>query len=318
MQGKLLSLCIDTHPYDDRLAECLDSVIIMENAHQLDLLVVVNSDDDTAIGLLQAYDEKYPKIIRILHRDESQPVINQCAAAALGKYLRVVGADCVVEPLGMDGLLRFLSDCDDDVVLHGCTVIDNSTGTRNSYSAPLGLLGHGAKIEDCAHLISTAPSQAMTVKTEIVLRGDGLTSGANDYAELFVAGLMQAETVGGMDADLCRFSAPVTFAQGDAEYLDGAIFRLVEMLAIYTANDRHYPAVAKCIAIRIANLAAARLRLWLALDCTPKNQDEIYAFFSKLRRANKTVFEIFSNDKYAKKLRIGRFMYPIVARFYQK
>lgn len=318
MQVKLLSLCIETKPKNNRLAECLDSVVIMANTQQLDLLVVIHPDDSESAELLQAYDEKYPDIIRVLHRDDSQPVINQCATAANGKYLRIVGADCVIEPLGMDGLLRFLNDCDDDMILHGCTIIDNSTGARTSYSAPLGLLGHSTKVENCANLMADAPSQAMTVKTETILRGDTLSTCDNDYAELFVAGLMQAETVGGMDADICRFSAPVTFAQRDGEYLDGVIFSLIEMLAIYTANDRYYPAVAKCIATRIANLATIRLKLWLALDCTPKNQDEIYAFFSKLRRANKSVFEIFSTDKYVKKLRIGRFMYPIVAKFYKK
>jgi len=318
MQHKLLSLCIDTSAGSNRLAECLDSVVIVPTANLLDVLLLVSEQNETALSIAGDYSRRYPDLIRIECADGQKTFIEQSAELALGKYIRPIGSDCIVEPSDMDAMLRFLSDCDDDIVIHGCTIVDDSTGVKEGYSAPLGLVGRGMSVEAAAPMMCDAPSQSAVVKTEIVRRSDSVDCWRNDYSAFFINGLMQAVTVGGVDADLCHFTAPVSLVQSDAEQLEQVIFNLIDLLGAYASlADSKAPSV-NCIAHRIAHLSVARLGLLLSLECDSRVQDRIYAFFGKLRRANKRVYDRFIADKYAKKLRWGKFMYRPVVKLYQK
>ncbi len=318
MQQKLLTLCIDTKPGCSRLSECLDSIVIAARASHTDVLVLLDETDEAAETLLQGYIERYPDIIRTQPYNSGLTFVEQSAKLALGKYLRPLGSDCIIEPNGLDLLLRFLSDTDDDLVIHGCTVTDDSTGIKEGYNAPLGLMGRGTPVEKAAPLICNVPSQSAVVKTELINRCGAIGNRRNDYAEFFINGLMQAITVGGVDADLCRFTAPVSLVQTDASQLEHTIFTLTDLFNVYSSSPESKTAAINCIAYRIAQLAVARLGLWLSLPNDSEVCHQIYAFFSKLRRANRRVYERFVDDKYAKKLKLGRFMYSSTARLYRK
>ncbi|MBQ2705155.1 MAG: hypothetical protein IJF58_06385 [Clostridia bacterium] len=318
MQEKLLTLCIDASMGCNRLAECLDSVVIIPSVASLDTLLLVAEGDEDTEKIAQNYIARYPELIRTEVRNYEKTFVQQSSECALGKYLRPIGSDCVVEPSDMDLLLRFLTDCDDDMVVHGCSVTDKSTGEKSGYSVPLGMIGRGVAVEYAATMMSGLPSQAAIFKTELVRRGGGIKNWGNDYSEFFVSGLMQTASVGGVDADLCRFTAPVSLVFTDAEALEQTVFNLIELLNAYTTLTDKNGATKMCIANRIANLALSRLELWLCAPCDAVVRDEIYSFFNKLRRANKDVFECFAENKYAKRLCMGKLMYRMVAKSYQK
>ncbi len=319
MQQKLLTLCIDTKPGYNRLAECLDSIVIAAWAPHTDVLIFVNDgQDESTLALLQGYIDRYPDIIRTATYNSQQTFVQQSAQLAVGKYLRPMGSDCIIEPNGLDLLMRFLSDTDDDLVIHGCTVTDDSTGAKEGYNAPLGLMGRGTPVENAAPLILNLPSQTAVVKTQLIAACDSVGNWRNDYAEFFINGLMKAVTVGGVDADLCRFTAPVSLVQGDALQLEQTIFALTDLFNVYASSPDSKTAAINCIAYRIARLAVTRLGLWLSLPNDSEVCHQIYSFFSKLRRANRRVYEKFVNDKYAKKLKLGRIMYGSTARAYRK
>ena len=318
MQNKLLTLCIDTAMGHNRLAECLDSVVIIPSVALLDTILLVTDGDEEANRIAQDYITRYPDLIRTQCRNDAQTFIEQAAECAQGKYLRPIGSDCVVEPSDMDLLLRFLAECNDDMVVHGCTVTDKSTGEKRAYSVPLGMVGRGAATEYAAAMMSGLPSQSAVFKTQIVRRGGAIRNWGNDYSELFISGLVQTASVGGVDADLCRFTAPVSLVFTDAQALDQTVFNLIDLLNAYATLTDKDSATKMCIAKRIANLALSRLNLWLCAPCDDAVRENIYAFFNKLRRANKQVFECFCDNKNVKKLRMGKFMYGMVANAYQK
>lgn len=318
MQHKLLTLCIDTEAGYNRLAECLDSIVIAPSASELEVLVFLSDPDDSVTALVQAYIDRYPDVVRTLSRDAEQTFIQQSATEAKGKYLRPLGSDCIIEPNDLECLVRFLSDCDDDVVIHGCTVTDDCSGAKEGFYAPLGLLGRGTPTENAAPMIHDLPSQSAVVKTQLVKRSGAIGNWRNDYSEFFINGLMQAVTVGGVDADLCRFTAPVSLVHSDADYLEQTIFTLTDLFCVYTSSPDSKTAAINCIAHRIARLAVTRLGLWLSMPYDTRVRDEIYDFFRKLRRANRRVYECFMNDRYARKLRVGKFRYGAVSRAYRK
>ena len=318
MQHKLLTMCIDTEAGYNRLAECLDSIVIASSANDVDVLVLLSRPDDSVSALVQDYIDRYPNVVRTLSRDAEQTFIGQSAAEALGKYIRPLGSDCIVAPSDLDSLMRFLSDCDDDMVVHGCTVTDDSYGTKEAFSAPLGLVGRGTPTENAATMIYDLPSQAAVVKTELVRRGGQIGNWRNDYSEFFINGLMQAVTIGGVDADLCRFTAPVSLVHTDADCLEQTIFTLTDLFCIYTSSPDSKTSAINCIAHRIARLAVTRLGLWLSMPYDAEVRDDVYAFFSKLRRANRRVYDRFMDNKLARKLRMGKFRYRAVARAYKK
>ena len=268
MQSKLLTLCIDTAMGYKCLAECLDSVVIIPSVALLDTLLLVTEGDEEVNRIVQDYIARYPDLIRTEIRNDAQTFIEQSAECANGKYLRPIGSDCVVEPSDMDSLLRFLAECDDDMVVHGCTVIDQSTGEKCAYSVPLGMVGRGAAIEYAATMMSGLPSQSAVFKTEIVRRGGAIKNWGNDYSELFISGLMQTASVGGADADLCRFTAPVSLVFTDAQVLEQTVFNLIELLNAYASLTDKESVTKACIAKRIANLAlSSHLTFGLSKKC---------------------------------------------------
>ena len=316
MQSKLLTLCIDTAMGTNHLIECLDSVVIIPSVDKLETILLVSDENDEANEIVQDYVLRYPDVFRIEEYDDTQTFIEQATELAEGKYLRPIGSDCVVEPMDMDALLRFLADCDDDMVVHGCSVIDQATGEKQSYGLPLGIVGRGAAVEYAAKMMNDLPSQSAIFKTQIVKRGGSIKNWGNDYSEFFVCGLMQSNSVGGIDADLCRFSATVNYAFVDENGLEQRLFELIDLLNA-CANAESCDATTECIAKRIANLALSRLGMWLYdSDCGAR--DAVYGFMNKLRRANRQVYDFFAEDKWVKRLKFSKLIFSVVCKSYQK
>lgn len=115
---KLLTVTIPAYNAEKFLARCLDSMLSCKEREETELLVIDDGSQDATGALADAYGERYPGIVRVIHKENGGhgSGINAGIAAARGKYFRVVDSDDVVNPKAYSAYLRKLREIDSDLI----------------------------------------------------------------------------------------------------------------------------------------------------------------------------------------------------------
>ena len=127
---KTLSFIIPSYNSAHFLDKVISSFLAPEVIGELDIIIVNDGSTDDTVTAATKFCEKYPGSIRVISQENKGHggALNTGCAAAVGKYLRVIDADDWVETQNLAEFIRFLKECNSDVVLTHHYTRNISTG----------------------------------------------------------------------------------------------------------------------------------------------------------------------------------------------
>lgn len=127
---KILTFIIPAYNSNAFLEKCIDSMLVPELLHKLEIIVVNDGSTDGTAGIAREYCTDYPDTVRLISQQNKGHggALNTGCAAATGKYLKVIDADDWIQTENLPAYLDFLENCDADVVLTHHRTIDITTG----------------------------------------------------------------------------------------------------------------------------------------------------------------------------------------------
>lgn len=127
---KVLSFIIPSYNCERFLDKCVTSMLCTEVLDKLDIIIVNDGSSDTTSQIAQSYCDRYPGSVRLISQENKGHggALNTGCEAAMGKYLKVIDADDWVETDNLPAFVRFLENCDSDVVLTHHYTINISNG----------------------------------------------------------------------------------------------------------------------------------------------------------------------------------------------
>lgn len=108
--NKLLTIVVPSYNASKYLDCNLRSFLIPSVPKNLEVIVVDDGSTDDTAQIADAYHEKYPETIRVIHKENGGhgSGINAGLRAATGKYFKVVDADDWVDHEALEKLLRYI------------------------------------------------------------------------------------------------------------------------------------------------------------------------------------------------------------------
>ena len=93
--NKILSIVVPVYNTEKYIKRCLDSIVIDDVIEDIEILIVSDGSKDSAINIAKEYNEKYPKSVIIVEKDNGGhgSTINKGLEIASGKYFRVLDSD---------------------------------------------------------------------------------------------------------------------------------------------------------------------------------------------------------------------------------
>ena len=90
---KLLTVTVPCYNSQDYMEKCIDS--LLTGGERVEIIIIDDGSKDTTGSIADAYAEKYPSIVRVIHQENGGhgEGINQGIAHASGIYFKVVDSD---------------------------------------------------------------------------------------------------------------------------------------------------------------------------------------------------------------------------------
>lgn len=107
---KLLTVVVPSYNASKYLEFNLRSFLLPAVPEKLEVIIVNDGSTDDTAQIADAYHEKYPETIRVIHKENGGhgSGINAGLRAATGKYFKVVDADDWVDHEALEKLLRYI------------------------------------------------------------------------------------------------------------------------------------------------------------------------------------------------------------------
>ena len=111
---KLLSVVVPSYNASKYLDFNLQSFLCQSVPERLEVIVVDDGSTDDTARIADAYHEKYPETIKVIHKENGGhgSGINAGLRAATGKYFKVVDADDWVDHEALERLLDYIASFD--------------------------------------------------------------------------------------------------------------------------------------------------------------------------------------------------------------
>ena len=111
---KLLSVVVPSYNASKYLDFNLQSFLRPSVPEKLEVIVVDDGSTDDTARIADAYHEKYPETIKVIHKENGGhgSGINAGLRAATGKYFKVVDADDWVDHEALERLLDYIASFD--------------------------------------------------------------------------------------------------------------------------------------------------------------------------------------------------------------
>lgn len=121
--NKLLTIVIPCYNTEKYLAECLDSILLLEHSDVLEVLAVNDGSSDNTLALAREYEAKYPEILRVIDKSNGGwgTVINLAIKEARGRYFKILDSDDWFDKYAFAELLVKLKDCKADIFVSSFT-----------------------------------------------------------------------------------------------------------------------------------------------------------------------------------------------------
>ena len=116
---RLLTITIPAYNAEAFLGKCLKSLLSCRLRKETELLVIDDGSGDRTGQIADAYAERYPDIVRVIHKENGGhgSGINAGIAAARGKYFRIVDSDDTVDSRAYEAWLQKLKQIDSDLIV---------------------------------------------------------------------------------------------------------------------------------------------------------------------------------------------------------
>ena len=139
--NKVLTIIVPSYNTEKFIDECLPTIIACDN-NDLEVLVVNDGSTDGTREKAEKYQNQYPDIVRIINKENGGhgSAINRGIKEATGKYLKIVDGDDWVFTDGLNRLVGFLKEREDDIVINPYVEIREDTGHQRicKYNTTVG------------------------------------------------------------------------------------------------------------------------------------------------------------------------------------
>lgn len=127
-----VSIALTTYNHQEYIEKCLDSILSQEVDFNYEIVIGEDQSKDKTLSIIKTYEAKYPKIIRILAREENlgytrnfDDTMQQCK----GEYIAIFDGDDYMLPGKLKKQVDFLDEHPDYVIVgHIVDAFDNNTG----------------------------------------------------------------------------------------------------------------------------------------------------------------------------------------------
>lgn len=137
--SKLLTVVIPVYNVENYISQCLDSFLISDILHDIELLVINDGSPDHSAEIIQNYTDKYPDSIKLISKENGGhgSAINLGIQLASGKYFKVVDGDDWVQKDSFRELILFLRSTDSDLIhTNFCWIYERSNKKRHEQAYP--------------------------------------------------------------------------------------------------------------------------------------------------------------------------------------
>jgi glycosyltransferase involved in cell wall biosynthesis len=116
---KILTISIAAYNVEKYIEECLNSFISEQVYDTLEVLVVNDGSTDMTAQIVQIYVEKYPKIFKLINKENGGhgSTINTAIKLARGKYFKPVDGDDWVDTENLIRIINKLKNIDTDLII---------------------------------------------------------------------------------------------------------------------------------------------------------------------------------------------------------
>lgn len=132
--NKILTISIAAYNVSKFIDNTLTSFISSSNdiMQALEVIVVNDGSKDDTLKLALKYQERYPDTFIIVDKENGGygSTINASLKMARGKYFKLVDGDDWVLTSGLENLVRFLMNCDSDLVVTKYCLVSENDGSK--------------------------------------------------------------------------------------------------------------------------------------------------------------------------------------------
>lgn len=133
---KYITFTVPCYNSQDYMSHCIDSLLTV--GRDAEIIIVDDGSKDNTGAIADAYAEKYPNIVRVIHKENGGhgSGVNAGLAAAKGLYFKVVDSDDWLNERSLKKLLSVIKcrhNCGGDIDLYLCNYVYEHTDVGKSY-----------------------------------------------------------------------------------------------------------------------------------------------------------------------------------------
>lgn len=171
--SKILSIIIPTYNMEKYLNKCLDSLLISENQHFIEVLVINDGSKDSSLRIAQTYEQKYPNIFKVIDKENGNygSCVNVGIRVATGKYVKILDADDCFDSISLEKFVKLLVSVDVDLFITNYRQVDENCTTKRliSYNIPSNQIISFDNICSTKEFAHSVAMHAVTYKRENLL-----------------------------------------------------------------------------------------------------------------------------------------------------
>lgn len=117
--NKLLTISIAAYNSEDTVRKALDSIILEDRMHLLEVFVIDDGGIDETLNIAKAYQKKYPNTIIPVHKENGGygTTVNYSIQHATGKYFKILDGDDWFDKEEFSQLIDLLESEDSDIIV---------------------------------------------------------------------------------------------------------------------------------------------------------------------------------------------------------
>lgn len=168
---KVLTISIAAYNIERFMDETLKSFIIPEIADKIEVVIVNDGSKDNTSIKAHSYAKQYPDLFVVIDKPNGGygSTINASSRAARGKYFKTIDGDDWVDQNGIVKLVKYLSTCDDDIVITNFQRVHDLT--RKTTPTVFSCSKYETSLVfDSEYSDQLLFMQAISIKTEILKR----------------------------------------------------------------------------------------------------------------------------------------------------
>lgn len=117
--NKTLTISVAAYNVESYIKENIESIVASNAKEEIEVFVVDDGGKDGSYGIAKQYEDKYPGIVRAVHKENGGygSVQNYSIAHATGKYFKILDGDDWMDTEGLTKLVEYLKTTDVDAVV---------------------------------------------------------------------------------------------------------------------------------------------------------------------------------------------------------